>query len=94
MMTASERVATLASFFSCSPEEAAKVDAATRLAHYRHKDILAHQGDLGSTLWIGARMDCWRRRKNGKNAFEIGHNSVHPSLIELRKSAGRRLKVQ
>ena len=20
--------------------------------HYRHKDILAHQGDLGSTLWI------------------------------------------
>ena len=52
MITASERIATLASFFSCSPEEAGKVDAATRLVHYRHKDILAHQGDLGSTLWI------------------------------------------
>ena len=51
-MTASERVATLASFFSCSPEEAGKVDAATRLVHSRHKDILAHQGDLGSALWI------------------------------------------
>jgi len=51
-MTASERVAALASFFSCSPEEAGKVDAATRLVHYRHKDILAHQGDLGSALWI------------------------------------------
>jgi CRP/FNR family cyclic AMP-dependent transcriptional regulator len=28
------------------------VDAATRLVHYRHKDILAHQGDLGAKLWI------------------------------------------
>ncbi|WP_373490181.1 Crp/Fnr family transcriptional regulator [Parasphingorhabdus sp.] len=51
-MNASERIATLASFFSCSQEEAAKIDAATRLAHYRHKDILAHQGDLGAKLWI------------------------------------------
>lgn len=51
-MTASDRIATLASFFSCSPEEAAKVDASTRLVHYRHKDILAHQGDLGAKLWI------------------------------------------
>ncbi|WP_323799239.1 Crp/Fnr family transcriptional regulator [Parasphingorhabdus sp.] len=52
MMTTSDRIATLASFFSCSPEEAAKVDAATRLVQYRHKDILAHQGDLGAKLWI------------------------------------------
>tara|TARA_R110002049_G_scaffold258_1_gene1555 strand:- start:90 stop:746 length:657 start_codon:yes stop_codon:yes gene_type:complete len=52
MMTASDRIAALASFFSCSPEEAAKVDAATRLAHYGHRDILAHQGDLGAKLWI------------------------------------------
>lgn len=51
-MTASDRIAALASFFSCSPEEAAKVDAATRLAHYGHRDILAHQGDLGAKLWI------------------------------------------
>ena len=51
-MTPSDRIATLASFFSCSPQEAAKVDAATRLVHYRHKDILAHQGDLGAKLWI------------------------------------------
>jgi CRP/FNR family cyclic AMP-dependent transcriptional regulator len=52
MMTASDRIAALAAFFSCSREEATKVDAATRLAHYRHKDILAHQGDLGAKLWI------------------------------------------
>ncbi|MEQ8744287.1 Crp/Fnr family transcriptional regulator [Parasphingorhabdus sp.] len=52
MMTTSDRIAALASFFSCSPEEAAKVDAATRLVHYRHKHILAHQGDLGAKLWI------------------------------------------
>ncbi|NCP00629.1 MAG: Crp/Fnr family transcriptional regulator [Sphingomonadales bacterium] len=52
MMTTSDRIAALASFFSCSPEEAAKVDAATRLVHYGHKDILAHQGDLGAKLWI------------------------------------------
>ncbi|WP_164089008.1 Crp/Fnr family transcriptional regulator [Sphingorhabdus sp. YGSMI21] len=52
MMTTSDRIAALAAFFSCSPEEAAKVDAATRLVHYRHKDILAHQGDLGAKLWI------------------------------------------
>jgi CRP-like cAMP-binding protein len=52
MMTASDRIAALASFFSCSPEEAAKVDAATRLAQYGHRDILAHQGDLGAQLWI------------------------------------------
>ena len=26
--------------------------AAARLLHYRHKDILAHQGDLGAKLWI------------------------------------------
>tara|TARA_R110002124_G_scaffold42329_1_gene130399 strand:+ start:1284 stop:1949 length:666 start_codon:yes stop_codon:yes gene_type:complete len=52
MMTASDRIAALASFFSCSPEEAAKVDAATRLAQYGHRDILAHQGDLGAKLWI------------------------------------------
>ena len=51
-MTASDRIAALASFFSCSPEEAAKVDAATRLAQYGHRDILAHQGDLGAKLWI------------------------------------------
>lgn len=51
-MTASDRIAALASFFSCSPEEAAKVDAATQLAHYGHRDILAHQGDLGAKLWI------------------------------------------
>lgn len=51
-MTTSDRIAALASFFSCSPEEAVKVDAATRLAHYGHKDILAHQGDLGAKLWI------------------------------------------
>ena len=51
-MTASDRIAALASFFSCSPEEAAKVDAATRLAQYDHRDILAHQGDLGAKLWI------------------------------------------
>ena len=38
--------------FSCSLEETTKVDAATRLAHYRHKDILAYQGDLGTKLWI------------------------------------------
>lgn len=53
IMTASDRIATLAALFSCSPEEAAKVDAATRLAHYQHKDILTHQGDLGAKLWIG-----------------------------------------
>tara|TARA_R110001599_G_scaffold8354_5_gene40492 strand:+ start:12908 stop:13564 length:657 start_codon:yes stop_codon:yes gene_type:complete len=52
MMTASDRIAALASFFSCSPEEAAKVDAATRLVQYGHRDILAHQGDLGAKLWI------------------------------------------
>ncbi|WP_447525585.1 Crp/Fnr family transcriptional regulator [Parasphingorhabdus sp. NYA22] len=52
MMTTSDRIAALASFFSCSPEEAGRVDAATRLVHYRHKDILAHQGDLGAKLWI------------------------------------------
>jgi len=52
MITPGEHVAILASFFSCSPEEAAKVHAATRLVHYRHKDILAHQGDLGAMLWI------------------------------------------
>ena len=51
-MTASDRIAALASFFSCSPEEAAKVDAATRLVQYGHRDILAHQGDLGAKLWI------------------------------------------
>ncbi len=51
-MTANDRIAALASFFSCSREEAAKVDAATRLVHYGHKDILAHQGDLGAKLWI------------------------------------------
>ncbi len=51
-MITSDRIATLAAFFSCSPEEAAKVDAATRLVHYRHKDILAHQGDVGAKLWI------------------------------------------
>ena len=51
-MTASDRIAALASFFSCSPEEAAKVAAATRLAQYGHRDILAHQGDLGAKLWI------------------------------------------
>ena len=51
-MTASDRIAALASFFSCSPEEAAKVAAATWLAQYGHRDILAHQGDLGAKLWI------------------------------------------
>lgn len=51
-MTASDRIAALASFFSCSPEEAGRIDATTRLAHYRHKDILVHQGDLGAKLWI------------------------------------------
>ena len=56
-MTARDRIATLASFFSCSAEEAAKVEAATRLAHYGHKDILAHQGDLGAKLWIVKMID-------------------------------------
>lgn len=51
-MTSSDRIAALAAFFSCSPEEAERVNAATRLVHYRHKDILAHQGDLGAKLWI------------------------------------------
>jgi CRP/FNR family cyclic AMP-dependent transcriptional regulator len=51
-MTAGDRIAVLASFFYCSPEEAAKVDAATRLVYFRHKDILAHQGDIGAKLWI------------------------------------------
>jgi CRP/FNR family cyclic AMP-dependent transcriptional regulator len=52
MMTASDRIAALASFFSCSLQEATKIDAATRLAQYGHRDILAHQGDLGAKLWI------------------------------------------
>ncbi|ASK89190.1 Crp/Fnr family transcriptional regulator [Sphingorhabdus sp. SMR4y] len=51
-MTSSDRIAALAAFFSCSPEEAARVDSATRLVHYRHKAILAHQGDPGAKLWI------------------------------------------
>jgi len=48
-ISASDRIAAI---FSRSREEVTKVDAATRLAHYRHKDILAHQGDLGAKLWI------------------------------------------
>ncbi|MEP2103765.1 MAG: Crp/Fnr family transcriptional regulator [Parasphingorhabdus sp.] len=51
-MDITERTAALESFFMCSRTEAEKLNAAMTLVRYHHRDTLAHQGDLGSKLWI------------------------------------------
>ncbi|WP_430430039.1 Crp/Fnr family transcriptional regulator [Parasphingorhabdus sp.] len=52
VMDSDERIAALASFFACSTDEAEKLNAAMSLVSYRHKDVLAHQGDMGAKIWI------------------------------------------
>ncbi len=47
-----DRIAALELFFMCSRAEAEKLNAAMTLVHYHHKNTLAHQGDMGSKLWI------------------------------------------
>ncbi len=51
-MDTKDRLDALASFFSCSHREAEKLNDAMSFKTYHHKDILAHQGDVGSTIWI------------------------------------------
>ncbi|WP_417620983.1 Crp/Fnr family transcriptional regulator [Parasphingorhabdus sp.] len=51
-MDIADRLAALESFFACSPAEAGKLSDAMAFVTYHHKDILAHQGDVGAKLWL------------------------------------------
>jgi CRP/FNR family cyclic AMP-dependent transcriptional regulator len=51
-MELAERLAFLASFFACSPEDAKALNEAMTIVEYRAKEILTHQGDLGAKVWI------------------------------------------
>jgi len=51
-MEDSERIAALTAFLDCSKEVAKELDAKMSLHHFCHKDILLHQGDHGSKIWL------------------------------------------
>jgi len=51
-MELAERLAFLASFFACSSEDAKALNGAMTIVEFRAKDVLIHQGDLGTKIWI------------------------------------------
>ncbi|MEN9854932.1 MAG: hypothetical protein RLZZ157_58 [Pseudomonadota bacterium] len=51
-MELAERLAFLASFFACSFEDAKALNGTMTIVEYRAKDVLIHQGDLGTKIWI------------------------------------------
>lgn len=51
-MELAERLAFLASFFTCSSEDAKALNGAMTIVEFRAKDVLIHQGDLGTKIWI------------------------------------------
>lgn len=51
-MDSADRIAALSAYFDCDPEIATTLDANMSLRNFRHKEILLHQGDQNSDIWL------------------------------------------